>query len=181
MTAPVWTPPPLVSTGDVETAAQFDALLGTGGDLDFLHVAKALRVRASAAQSIPDTTVTLVTWNTEDFDLFAAHSTSANTSRITIPSTLPGVWKVHAQAQFAANATGQRNIELWKNGVLAVGPSSQYAPPAGVCTVDITSLFNLVAGDYIEVKVSQTTGGALNLLSGSVASFFEAVWLGSAT
>lgn len=182
MSVPVWTPPVSVTTGQVEQADDFNALLGAGGNLDFLHTAKAARVRSSGNQSIPNATFTALTFNTEDFDIWDLHESVTHPTRLTIPTTLPGIWIVRANVTFAANATGTRAIELRLNGsTVTAGPNGVFALASGTTAIQVVTSFNLSAGDYIEALAYQDSGGALNATFGSALTFLEAVMQGSAT
>lgn len=117
-----------------------------------------------------------VLFDTEAYDTDAIHSTSSNTSRLTVPS---GVTKIRltAQIQFAGNSTGiVRKLRITKNGggggidanrdtFLPVNNNS----PGGNLTAHmvqiVTGVIECVATDYFEMKVEQNSGGALNLLA----------------
>lgn len=182
MSVPVWTPPTNVVTGQVEQADDFNALLGAGGDLDFLHTAKTARVRSSGNQSITTATFTALTFDTEDFDIWDLHESVTHPTRLTIPATLPGIWIVRATVTFAANATGMRAIEIRENGSQVIsGPSACFALASGTTAIGVVTSFTFSAGDYVEALAYQDSGGALNATFGSALTFLEAVWQGSAT
>lgn len=119
----------------------------------------------STTQSISNNTETAVTFDSEDFDSDAFHSTSSNTSRQTVPAGMGGKYKVSGIAPFAANSTGHRYWYLAKNGSAIRGAyagasiaGSNIAESSPV-TIDI----DLAAGDYVELICLQTSGGALNV------------------
>jgi len=119
----------------------------------------------SAAQSVNNTTWTILTFDSENFDTSAIHSTGANTGRMTIPSGMGGYWRFTAYVQFAGNTTGLRAIDLYKNGV-SVGPMVRVGSPPttnDVFTLTLNSVLSLVATDYIELYAYQASGGALNV------------------
>jgi hypothetical protein len=115
-------------------------------------------IRQTVAQSIPNATFTSVTMNFEDLDNFAGHTT---TSRYTIP--VDGVYWHAGGAGFASNATGSRQCRWALNGG---SMSSSYGPgfDPSVTSIAIarTMMQRYVAGDYIELQVYQSSGGALN-------------------
>lgn len=122
----------------------------------------------NAVQSIPDTTVTAVTLNSEDFNLYGFHSTSSNTSRMTVPAGLGGLYLVMGSGRFTANATGARTLKLAKNGVdfrqiIITGD-------ADGTDYELNGIVSLAAGDYVELLVAQTSGGALNFGHASARS-----------
>lgn len=134
------------------------------------------RVDKSGAQSIADATVTAVTFGaaTEAFDVGAMHDESSNTSRITVPTGGDGIYLFGGGGQFAANATGIRLLYFRKNGsdingINAGSPGSA----SGVQAVGTAGMVSMAAGDYLELTVFQTSGGALNFS----ASAFWAVKL----
>lgn len=116
----------------------------------------------NAAQSLANNTFTALTFNTEDFDVGAMHSTGVNPSRMTIPAGGDGLYMIIGQVAYDANATGVRVAQVYKNGTTALA-ATQATPLAGnAAIVPITALANLVAGDYIELRGYQNSGGALN-------------------
>lgn len=135
-------------------------------------------VSTSGTISIANNTVSIISWNSENFDTDAFHSTSSNTSRITIPSGKDGKYQIIAQLQYAGNATGQRQVRLTKNGTFTnatiasiVGTPDQ--------AFQIVEIFDLVATDYIEVAAFQNSGGALNIDVSGTKSFLSANFLGA--
>lgn len=128
--------------------------------------------------SISNNTIQVVDWNSENFDTDAFHSTSTNTSRITIPAGKDGKYQIIAKLHYIGNATGQRQIRLNKNGNFtsnAVVSSNGTTDTVFV----ITEIFDLVAGDYMEVAAYQNSGGALNISVSNTESFFSANFLGA--
>jgi len=119
-------------------------------------------VYASANQNIANNTATLLTFNTEDFDSDAFHSTSTNTGRITIPTGKGGKYNIQAFGQWQNSTTGRRYTYLYKNG-------SQYAlqeTPVVTYNASLAWYFEItvsaVATDYFEIYVLQDSGGALD-------------------
>jgi hypothetical protein len=122
----------------------------------------------SVAQSIPNNTETYVTFDTTQFDQGTAtpqHNISTNTSRLTCQQA--GIYQIDFSAEYASNSTGTRY------GIMAVNRTTdidhfQVTPNSGQPTdVNMSTLYQLNVGDYIEVRVFQNSGGALNLSAGS--------------
>lgn len=120
----------------------------------------------NGTQSISSGAFAALTFNAEDFDDGAMHSTSSTTSRITIPTGMGGIYLVGGGTFFAANATGVRQALLAKNGgapkvagAIVAGFSVSGVGP----TVSVQGLFSLAAADYVEIQVFQDSGGALNV------------------
>lgn len=136
----------------------------------------------SGSQSINSSTATAVTFDSESFDTDNLHSTTTNTSRITIPSGKAGKYQVNATILFANNTSGLRRIELWLNGSIYQQDSMAVSSNDGRAFMTIASILNLSAGDYLEIYVFQNTGGALNVWgddSNTKCSNFSVGYLGA--
>lgn len=142
------------------------------------------KVTKATTQSLTTGTVTAITFgasDTEDFDTHSFHSTSTNTSRITIPSGFPtnGKWLVNAGAGFATNATGYRYVAIYRNGAQDV---NNRAPANGVSLsqtlLTTSTILLLSATDYVEMHCFQDSGGSLNVTNGAW-SFLSVVFLGA--
>lgn len=86
-----------------------------------------------------------IEFTTERVDTHNLHSTSSNTSRVTIPADWPGIWLI-------CGASQAPNIQIRVNGttIRARGDHS------------VTGLVNLAAADYVEITVvnAATIAGA---------------------
>lgn len=117
----------------------------------------------SAAQSIPNVTVTAVTMDSEEFDTYNGHSTVSNTSRYT--SQFAGYYLVICYAGFAANSVANRYVEVYKNGVSApnLGQSIIFTPTSFTnSALHSITIVRLEVADYVECRAFQNSGGALN-------------------
>jgi hypothetical protein len=123
-----------------------------------------VRVRHNANQSLADSTLTVLAFNTETFDTDTMHDTVTNNSRITINTA--GRYFVFGSVQFAPNATGYRRVDIWLNGVLTGTALVVWlgANAGGVAsTVGMAfTLYTFAVNDYIELAAVQASGGALN-------------------
>ena len=135
----------------------------------------------SASQSISGSTLTTVTFDTESIDTDGYHSTSTNTGRITIPAGKAGKYLITGMGAFTFNATGSRSIWIYLNG--SAKTSWQSMPTSAGGTGLIASfILDLAVGDYVELKVYQSSGGSLNLLgnnSDTGVTNFIASYLGA--
>jgi hypothetical protein len=114
-------------------------------------------------QAVSDSTLTAIEFPSEDWDTDGFHSTSSNTSRITIPTGKGGKYQITAAAFLSASITGQMNLRIYKNGSAITGTglqngmfAFQYANSdkiSGTCTV------SGVATDYFEVFIIHTAAG----------------------
>jgi hypothetical protein len=119
----------------------------------------------SAAQSVADSTLTAIAMGSAVVDSYGGHSNTTNNSRYT--AMVPGYYLVIGQVGFAANAGGNRLIELHKNGgsTLTLGQGVSPAPgTANNSANQVGALVLLNAGDYVEAYTYQTSGAALNTI-----------------
>jgi len=134
----------------------------------------------NATQSIATGTDTVVTFNSEFFDTDGFHSTASNTGRITIPSGKGGKYLFIASAFFVNLASGKEG-RFYKNGnqLFTYGWTSA----SGVGGSSIVAIIDLVATDYIEFRVVQSSGGNADLYkSGGGAgeyAYFQCQYLGA--
>lgn len=167
-----WRPPPAGSVGQVLTHAGPAAppvwapSTGVGG-----FVGGAL-VRKTANQSIPNIAWTVLTWNAETYDTNALHDNAVNNSRLTVP---PGItWgRLNASVHWDNNSTGYRVMRFKKNGSAAfAGNPAQRGLAITFCDTSLPSaVLPLVAPDYLEVEVFQSSGAPLNILAFDQTSF----------
>jgi len=179
MAIPDWTPPTLFVAGHLVTAAELNPLFS--GNMNFLNAAKHCKVyRATSAQSTTSSTVTPISFNGESADPWGMHDNSVNPTRLTCPADLAGVWRFTGQVQFASNATGIRELQLTLNGVLGIFAIRYYGAATGSVSIwSIVGMTQLAAGDYVELSVRQTSGGALNVDFGENITWLDAEWLGA--
>jgi hypothetical protein len=133
-----------------------------------------------AAQSISNTTDTLITWDTEQYDTSGFHSNVTNNSRMTIPTGLGGYYLIRCTISMDAYAGGSR-ITIKKNaGASRVIGSFGYTS-ASYTTPMVMGIFNLSAADYIYAEMYQNTGGSVLARGNDLAdsSFFQIQYLGA--
>lgn len=130
--------------------------------------------QSAATQSINSAAVTVVAFNTADFDtvgLFTA-------SRFTIPSTgkITGAWRLHGHAIFVQAAGGTaRELLLRKNGATV---ARSVVEPNVLDSLDVDLVINDPnAGDFYELAVNQDSGGAINLTTTPENTYFEIIHL----
>jgi hypothetical protein len=122
-------------------------------------------VKKSANQSIANATFTAITFNQEDFDTNAFHDTSTNNTRITIPAGKAGYYAIAGIIIWSGNGTGNRGIELQKNGASVSYMNFLSAPATNDGGYSMSYILNLAVSDYVELFGYQTSGGALNIIS----------------
>ena len=125
-------------------------------------MAVAARVRHSVNQSVPNATHFPLALNIIDFD---TDNITATANRLTIITA--GIYCVIGQVRFAANGVGTRQILIRRNGInyLAIASEDGQKAPGQTTTIIASTLFQLVAGDYLELFVFQDSGAGLDVLT----------------
>lgn len=132
-------------------------------------------VRKTSSQTIATGTHTQLSFDSEVRDVGGFHSTSSNTSRLTVPAGVARV-RVRANAAFAANGVGARSLRVLKNGASLPGVPfiRMINTGAGLAAaINVASgVLDVAPGDYFEASVFQDSGGDLNALADD-ATWFE--------
>jgi hypothetical protein len=127
--------------------------------------------------SIANNTATTVLFDSEEWDTGALHSTSVNTGRLTAP--VAGIYSVATQILWDASTTGQRAVTIRANGSTVV--AQEIIDSGGTSPQQsVSGHAKLAAGEYVEVRVTQISGGALQILGGAGLSSFSMAYLGAA-
>ena len=121
------------------------------------------RVTLSTTQSIPDSTMAAVSFDTETRDVGSMHDNVTNPTRITIVSD--GTYSISGSIRWPLNATGYRYLQITKNGA-NVAVDSRNAVSGNVTVQAISTTVYLVAGQYIEMSGYQTSGTSLAVVAG---------------
>lgn len=120
----------------------------------------------TTAQSVADDTDAAMTADDADrFDTDGFHSTSSNTSRMTIPAGLAGKYLARAEVSFAADADGYRSIFFKVTGATVEHTRVRVASAGSAVATGLATLaiLDLAAGDYVETWVRHTAGAATNV------------------
>lgn len=130
------------------------------------------RVYRSTAQAIPSATWTNVTFDTVRWDRGAQWS-SGSPTRLTCQ--VAGTYHVYAHVQWNAQATGlQRVAILQKNGspIVAIGGLYGATIQGGSNpNSPLSTVLDLIPGDYITLLVSQDSGSSVNLVQGDATNW----------
>jgi len=131
-------------------------------------------VTNSSNPSVNNATDSVLGFDTEVYDEGGFHSTSVNTGRLTVPYDVDFV-ELTANVTFDTNNTGYRQAFISKNGANFVGmPQERFQATQGAFTfVNLSSGRIAVSyGDYFELYVTQTSGGALDIIFDYATSWF---------
>lgn len=157
-----------------ETAALFNSQIRDA--VNFALNPVRVDVYQNTIQSIPNGVSTSILFDGETSDSDGMHSLVSNTSRLT--AVTPGLYLVSGCIGFAANPTGERVARIAINGA-GQGRASGTAVSGDTTGVGFPArLFQLNAGDYVEIQAFQNSGAALST-AGPPASFLTAVRVGS--
>jgi hypothetical protein len=146
---------------------------GAVGTADFSSTIPAARVAGAGSQAVAPHVLTSINFPIEDYDTADLHSTSANT-RLTAP--VAGIYRLSANLLWESNPIGQRELIFELNPVspLAHHSPAWVAAPATAGDMQQSSTeIKLAAGDFLEVRVLQNSGGSLNV----TANFFTMSWV----
>lgn len=133
---------------------------------------KGALLKTTANQAIANEAVVNVSWGAIVYDTNNFYN-AAQPTRLTVPANVTKV-KLRGSVSFAQNGTGRRVLGLRKNGTFADGVfniAQQALATEETRMEGITPALNVVAGDYFEVFVIQSSTAALNL-SNIVSSTF---------
>lgn len=138
-------------------------------------------VYATAAQNISTATWTAQTYGGELWDTNGFHSTTTNTSRITIPSGKAGKYLFTGSVAWGSNTSTDRfGVRLYANGAndwnidYRKGSSSN-----GELWQSWSVIRDCAVNDYFEVYVWQSSGSTIATDSGNNRNYFQCVYLGA--
>lgn len=116
------------------------------------------KVGLSSAQSIPNASLTTISWATEDYDVGGLFDAGSPT-RLTCSAD--GVVQLGLAAIWGSSGTGNRYIAIRKNGTDIIATDNRNAIASSDAII-WGPLLEVTSGDYFEVLVYQASGGALN-------------------
>ncbi len=135
------------------------------------------RVFNSANISIPDFAVTTLTFDSERFDTDAIHSATVNPGRLTARTA--GKYVIVGHVAFATNAIGDRQVGIRLNGITDIGVDSRRPISLFTTQFSVPAIYELSVNDYVELRVFQNSGGALNVVaSGNISPEFSMMKVG---
>jgi hypothetical protein len=129
-------------------------------------------VYSTAATSCASGAWTTITFNSEIYDTDSFHSTSTNTSRLTVPAGMAGKYIATFNIYNSPALATQYYAKFQKNGSdqnrVAIHSKGGSEP----LTTSLTQHFDLAVNDYIEVLIYQASGSAYNAeTSGNYGGF----------
>ena len=145
------------------------------GTLTGTAIGRGALAYSNAGKIISTSTRTVMDFELEDYDTDTIHDNVTNNSRLTVPT---GVTKIRLTAKISmAGGGGFYEARTLKNGLAAFAGSSEDGVLATASWLDVhlnlnTPVITVVATDYFEVDLFQTTGISKNTRSGSDQAWF---------
>lgn len=148
--------------------------LGGGASSGGLQALVGARIRASATQTVADSTLTDLHYQAVDFDTDGMASLGVNDRILTVNT--PGLYLVCCQTVWVYASAGRRLNQILRNGFYSAGDPPDagdsrmavWAPVGGDglgnphTTNLAVALFRCVAGDFFSSGVLQASGAALD-------------------
>jgi len=126
-------------------------------------------VYKSSAQAIADSTITKITFDTEDFDTDSAFASN----KFTVPAGKGGKYLFYTKLQSDSTSGETVNVYFYKNGSSFV-KHRQSIHASNRRTFQATAILDLAATDYVEVFKDQDGGSARNIDGdGNRVSYFS--------
>ena len=149
--------------GNILTAAQLNTYLRD--NVAWIATdSPACRAYKAAVQSVNTATDTALLYDSERFDNAAFHSTSSNTSRFTVPTGAGGKYLIGSSVYVVANGGGSGRSLWWElNATTRIGQQNGPVSASTNTSLAPATVYALSAADYVEAKVNQDSGGALNV------------------
>lgn len=162
------------ATNDDITAALLNTHIRDNSQ--FLHQPPACRAYNNANISHSSSgSYQFLTFNSERKDTDTMHSTSSNTGRIT--ATTAGFYEIGGCVEFASNATGLRGLEIRLNGSTVIVTTDVAAISGAGTDLNVSTMYQLAAADYVELGAYQSSGGTLNVSAvGNYSPEFWCAW-----
>jgi hypothetical protein len=143
---------------------------------DGVRALHGVRVIETSNQTIPTSTVTPITFDTETFDTDGYHDNVTNNHRLTVPSGLGGYYLIQAQVRWENGSGGGSYRRAWirVNGSTIIAESI-YPVTTGNFWYNVapSTVYLLAATDWVEVVVDHDAGADRLIEGSSIASRFE--------
>ncbi len=163
------------STGGVPPASWGDQIRT---NLEWLVDPPRAKGQTDTTQSISHATSVAVQYDGTDlFDTDGFHDPASNNTRFTVPTDCDGLYMCLAEVRFDANSTysQRRQIAFKTNGGAAFAVQNIFPDsPANDQVVQVVGYTDLVATDYVECHVYQTTGVSIDITESWMAVIWQA-------
>jgi hypothetical protein len=121
-------------------------------------ITPSCRVYNSVNIPIATSSTTILTFDSQRWDSHGLHT--VGTSRLTCKRA--GLYHIFGHIVMPANTSGVRSMAIILNGVTPI--ANQRVNGSSVFSMlSVSTMYLLSAGDYIELRVWQTSGGSLDI------------------
>lgn len=130
--------------------------------------AVAARYKVGSTQAISNSSTTIVNFGTSVFDTDSAVTTGANW-RFTVPAGKGGYYAVTAMVALQQSSNWGVGeycyLQIYKNGSAGARLVERFLNGSGTLTISVTGteIINLAAGDYIDIRITQNSGGNVTI------------------
>lgn len=128
-----------------------------------------LGANTAAGQSIPNATTTRVVFGTVEYDTDSAYA--AGTGIYTVPANKAGRYLVSGQITYGGALATTSQLQIFQAGGLV--KRTAVVNPGASQGLSIEAVLNCAAGDTLDLRVSQASGGAVTLLNTAAFNFFN--------
>ena len=126
------------------------------------------RVSIAGNKSIPNATVTKVSFDTEEYDEGGYINLGVSTTKVTI--SVSGIYRISGYAVFDVNSTGRRVVRVQDDaGGIVYVRADMPAVAGNITTPACSTDVSLAAGTELNMAVFQDCGGALNIVTAALA------------
>jgi hypothetical protein len=148
---------------------------GTSGAVTLSVLSSAARVYNNAALSVGSGATAVLTFNSEIYDNDSIHSTSSNTSRLVVQDD--GTYLIVGNVEWDSNTSGTlRTLGIRLGGSTTIANTAN--APAATLRQNVSAVYSLTAGQYVELTVYQDSGANRNInYSGEYSPVFMMVRL----
>jgi len=137
-----------------------EAIAAAKTDPLLLNYTQGARVyHNEGSQSVYHDTPKYLTFDSERYDTNNIHSTTENPSRLTCNT--PGKYLISAHLHWSSNPTGIRYMRIMLNGSIILAAHGISPCITDVTVMEVTTIYELEQGDYVEVQVIQRSGTTL--------------------
>lgn len=141
----------------------------TGGNFYDVHHAGYVkpngRINRTTDQAIPSNTVTVIDFDNTRWDTH--NLADLGTNRFTITAQTAGFYNIFAHVEWEANLQGARLLSIRLNGTTTIASTQVDEADSSSVTVrqTVSTVYQLAAGDFLELVVFHSAGGALDIVS----------------
>lgn len=134
------------------------------------QAANAVKVYRTTNYNSPSGSWQVVTFDAEDYDYGGMHDTATNSQRLFAQTD--GIYEIVGGAEWTANSTGDRGlrISLDNTTILSETLRPTVTNSGENATATVSATVYMTTNQFVELRVYQGSGAALDVLGGSSES-----------